>query len=166
MTTSSSGLYGNFGQANYGAAKAGVVGLMNVLAQEGRKNDIRVNTLSPTAATRMTEDLIPPDMLSLMTPESITPGLLYLVSDDAPTRTTLCAGAGAFAVARIVESEGAYFPEAERTPEAIAARFSEIADTAGARALDSALQQTDKFVRMAAEAEGISLGAPNREKTP
>src|SRR3954447_10310229 len=166
MTTSSSGLYGNFGQSNYGAAKAGVVGLMNVLAQEGRKNDIRVNTLSPTAATRMTQDLIPPDMLALMTPESITPGLLYLVSDDAPTRTILCAGAGAFAVARIVETQGAYFPEAERTPEAIAARFAEIAETAGAQALEGALQQTDKFVRMAAEAEGISLGVTDREKTP
>jgi NAD(P)-dependent dehydrogenase (short-subunit alcohol dehydrogenase family) len=166
MTTSSSGLYGNFGQANYGSAKAGVVGLMNVLAQEGRKNDIRVNTLSPTAATRMTEDLIPPDMLALMTPESITPGVLYLVSEDAPTRTILCAGAGAFAVARIIETRGAYFPERERTPEAIAARFAEIADTAGAEALASALQQTGKFVHMAAEAEGISLGADNREKAP
>ena len=166
MTTSSSGLYGNFGQSNYGAAKAGVVGLMNVLAQDGRKNDIRVNTLSPTAATRMTQDLIPPDMLALMTPESITPGLLYLVSDDAPTRTILCAGAGAFAVAQIIETQGAYFPEGERTPEAIAARFAEIADPAGAEALAGALQQTDKFVHMAAEAEGISLGADNREKAP
>ena len=158
MTTSSSGLYGNFGQSNYGSAKAGVIGLMNVLAQEGRKNDIRVNTLSPTAATRMTEDLIPADMLALMTPESITPGLLYLVSEDAPTRTILCAGAGAFAVARIVETKGAYFLENERTPEAIAARFAEIADTTGAQALESALQQTDKFVNMAAKAKGIRLG--------
>ena len=166
MTTSSSGLYGNFGQSNYGAAKAGVVGLMNVLAQEGRKNDIRVNTLSPTAATRMTQDLIPPDMLALMTPESITPGLLYLVSDDAPTRTILCAGAGAFAIAQIIETQGAYFPEGERTPEAIAARFAEIADAAGAEALAGALQQTDKFVHMAVEAEGISLGAGNQEKAP
>jgi len=166
MTTSSSGLYGNFGQSNYGAAKAGVVGLMNVLAQEGRKNDIRVNTLSPTAATRMTQDLIPPDMLALMTPESITPGLLYLVSEDAPTRTILCAGAGAFAVAQIIETHGAYFPEGERTPEAIAARFAEVADAAGAEALAGALQQTDKFVHMAAEAEGNSLGADNREKAP
>src|SRR5919202_1788944 len=106
LTTSSSGLFGNFGQANYGAAKSGMVGLMNVLAEEGRKNDIRVNIISPTAATRMTQDLIPPDMLALMTPESITPELLYLVSDDAPTRTILCAGAGAFAVAQIVETRG------------------------------------------------------------
>jgi NAD(P)-dependent dehydrogenase (short-subunit alcohol dehydrogenase family) len=161
MTTSSSGLYGNFGQSNYGSAKAGVIGLMNVLAQEGRKNDIRVNTLSPTAATRMTEDLIPAEMLALMTPESITPGLLYLVSEDAPTRTILCAGAGAFAVASVVETKGAYFLENERTPEAIAARFAEIADTTGAQALESALQQTDKFVNMAAKAKGIRLGTRN-----
>ena len=158
MTTSSSGLYGNFGQSNYGSAKAGVIGLMNVLAQEGRKNDIRVNTLSPTAATRMTEDLISAEMLALMTPELITPGLLYLVSQDAPTRTILCAGAGAFAVARIVETKGAYIPENERTPETVAARFAEIADTTEAQALESALQQTDKFVNMAAKAKGIRLG--------
>jgi hypothetical protein len=126
--------------------------------QGGRKHDIRVNTLSPTAATRMTEDLIPSEMLALMTPESITPGLLYLVSEDAPTRTILCACAGAFAVARIVETKGAYFLENERTPEAIAARFAEIADTTGAQALESALQQTDKFVNMAAKAKGIRLG--------
>ena len=130
---------------------------MNVLAQEGRKNGIRVNTLSPTARTRMTEDLIPAEMLALMTPESITPGLLYLVSEDAPTRTILCAGAGAFGVARIVETKGAYLPENERTPEVIAARFAEIADMAGAQALETALQQTDKFVNMAAKAKGIRL---------
>jgi hypothetical protein len=99
-------------------------------------------------------------------PESITPGLLYLVSEDAPTRTILCAGAGAFALAQIIETQGAYFPEGERTPEAIAARFAEIADPAGAEALAGALQQTDKFVHMAAEAEGISLGAGNQEKAP
>jgi NAD(P)-dependent dehydrogenase (short-subunit alcohol dehydrogenase family) len=157
MTTSSSGLYGNFGQSNYGSAKAGVLGLMNVLAQEGRKNDIRVNTLSPTAATRMTEDLITSEMLALMTPDSITPGLLYLVSEDAPTRTILCAGAGAFAVARIVETKGAYLSENERTPEAVAARFAEITDMAGAQALETALQQTDKFVKMAAKAKGFRL---------
>jgi len=157
MTTSSSGLYGNFGQSNYGSAKAGVIGLMNVLAQEGRKNDIRVNTLSPTAATRMSEDLIPSEMLALMIPESITPGLLYFVSENSPTRTILCAGAGAFAVARIVETKGAYLPENERTPEAVAARFAEIADMTGAQALETALQQTDKFVRMAAKAKGIRL---------
>ena len=85
LTSSSSGLYGNFGQANYGAAKAGMVGLMNVLHHEGQKFNIRVNTLSPTAATRMTEELLPPNVLQLMQPEAITPAVLYMVSEDAPS---------------------------------------------------------------------------------
>src|ERR1700743_2751537 len=89
VTTSSSGLYGNFGQANYGAAKTGMVGLMNVLAEEGRKHNIRVNTISPTAATRMTEELMPPQALALMKPEAITPAVLYLISGGGPTRTIM-----------------------------------------------------------------------------
>src|ERR1700753_1006109 len=89
VTTSSSGLYGNFGQANYGAAKTGMVGLMNVLAEEGRKTDIRVNMISPTAATRMTEELLPPEALALLKPEMVTPGVLYLLADAAPTRTIM-----------------------------------------------------------------------------
>jgi NAD(P)-dependent dehydrogenase (short-subunit alcohol dehydrogenase family) len=106
VTTSSSGLFGNFGQANYGAAKAGIVGLMNVLAEEGRKNDIRVNTISPTAATRMTEELLPPQALALMRPESITPAVLYLLSDDAPTRTIMGAGAGSLRSSRSWKARG------------------------------------------------------------
>ena len=106
VTTSSSGLFGNFGQANYGAAKAGMVGLMNVLAEEGRKNNIRVNTISPTAATRMTEELLPPQALALMRPEAITPAVEFLLSEDAPTRTIMGAGAGSFAVIKIIETEG------------------------------------------------------------
>jgi NAD(P)-dependent dehydrogenase (short-subunit alcohol dehydrogenase family) len=97
FTSSSSGLYGNFGQANYGAAKAAMVGLMNVLHLEGEKFNIRVNTLAPTAATRMTEELLPKEALAVMTPESITPGVLYLVSEDGPSRVILDAGAGGFA---------------------------------------------------------------------
>src|SRR3979409_2139347 len=81
VTTSSSGLYGNFGQANYGAAKTGMIGLMNVLAEEGRKNNIRVNTISPTAATRMTEELIPPQALALMKPESMPRAVWVLLAD-------------------------------------------------------------------------------------
>ena len=106
LTTSSSGLFGNFGQANYGAAKTGMVGLMNVLAEEGRKNNIRVNIISPTAATRMTEELLPPQALALMRPEAITPAVQYLLSEDAPTRTIMGAGAGSFAVIKIMETEG------------------------------------------------------------
>ena len=157
VTTSSSGLFGNFGQANYGAAKAGIVGLMNVLAEEGRKNNIRVNTISPTAATRMTEELLPPQALALMRPESITPAVLYLLGDDAPTRTILGAGAGSFAVIKIMETEGINLPANEWTPEAIAAHFSEIADMSTARALENAFQQTNKYVTQAAARAGVKL---------
>ncbi len=116
VTTSSSGLFGNFGQANYGAAKTGMVGLMNVLAEEGRKNNIRVNTISPTAATRMTEELLPPQALALMKPEAITPAVLYLLGEDAPTRTIMGAGAGSFAVIRIMETEGINLPDPTGRP--------------------------------------------------
>lgn len=94
VTTSASGLYGNFGQSNYGAAKAGVMGLMNVLHLEGARDNIRVNTLAPTAATRMTENLMPPEALELLKPETITPGVLYLVSEDGPSRKILAQGQG------------------------------------------------------------------------
>lgn len=157
MTTSSSGLYGNFGQSNYGAAKSAMVGFMNVLHMEGQKNDIRVNVLSPTAATRMTETLMPPEALQLLTPASITPGVLYLVSKDAPSRVILCAGAGGFARTIITETEGIYLDEAERTPETVAARFADISDRKGERELTGAFQQTGKFVENAARAHGIKL---------
>jgi NAD(P)-dependent dehydrogenase (short-subunit alcohol dehydrogenase family) len=157
VTTSSSGLYGNFGQANYGAAKAGMIGLMNVLAEEGRKTDIRVNTISPTAATRMTEGLVPPQVLALMKPEAITPAVLYLLSESAPTRTIMGAGAGSFAVVRIMESEGVCLGESDWTPDAIAAHFSEISDMSKARALENAFQQTQKYVGQAAARAGVKL---------
>jgi NAD(P)-dependent dehydrogenase (short-subunit alcohol dehydrogenase family) len=157
LTTSSSGLYGNFGQANYGAAKTGMVGLMNVLAEEGRKNDIRVNIISPTAATRMTEELLPPQALELMKPESITPAVEYMLSEDAPTRTIMGAGAGSFAVIRIIESEGVNLPQSEWTPDAVAAHFAEISDMSKAKALEGAFQQTQKYVAQAAARAGIKL---------
>ncbi len=157
ITTSSSGLFGNFGQANYGAAKAAMAGLMNVLAEEGRKTNIRVNTISPTAATRMTEELLPPQALQLMKPESITPAVLYLLSEDAPTRTIMGAGAGSFAVIKIMESEGINLPQADWTPDAVAAHFKEIDDMSKARALEGAFQQTQKYVAQAAARAGIKL---------
>jgi NAD(P)-dependent dehydrogenase (short-subunit alcohol dehydrogenase family) len=159
MTTSSSGLYGNFGQANYGAAKIALVGLMNVLHQEGAKYDIRVNTISPTAATRMTAELMPKAMLDLMQPESVTPAVLYLVSEEAPSRVILGAGAGSYARVTIEETEGVYLPEDQRTPEAIQTRFQDISAPAGAKALENAFQQTDKYVHQAAAAKGIDLTA-------
>jgi NAD(P)-dependent dehydrogenase (short-subunit alcohol dehydrogenase family) len=157
LTTSASGLYGNFGQANYGAAKAGMVGLMNVLAEEGRKNNIRVNTISPTAATRMTEELLPPEPLKLMRPEAITPAVEYLLSEDAPTRTILGAGAGSFALIRIMETEGINLPPSEWTPDAIAAHFQEISDMSTAKALENAFEQTQKYVTQAAARAGVKL---------
>jgi hypothetical protein len=157
ITTSSSGLYGNFGQANYGAAKTGMVGLMNVLAEEGRKNNIRVNTISPTAATRMTEELLPPQALALMKPEAITPAVLYLLGENAPTRTIMGAGAGSFAVIKILETEGINLPPSDWTPDAIAAHFAEISDMSTAKALEGAFQQTQKYVAQAAAKAGVKL---------
>lgn len=153
FTASASGLYGNFGQANYGAAKAGLVGLMNVLHLEGAKHDIRVNTLAPTATTAMTEALLPPDAAAVLTPESVTPAVLFLVGENAPSRVIMGAGAGVFAVTHIAETPGVYLDEAARTPEEIAARYAEIADPSGAAPLDNALQQTFKFAAMASKAK-------------
>ncbi len=155
FTASSSGLYGNFGQANYGAAKMAMVGLMNVLCQEGAKNDIRVNTLAPTAATRMTEELLPKQALDLMRPEFITPGVLYLVSENAPTRCILGAGAGAFARTIIYETDGVYIDEP--SVEKVANHFAEISDPSKQEALQNAFQQTNKYVGKAAAAKGVSL---------
>ncbi|MEG3088331.1 SDR family NAD(P)-dependent oxidoreductase [Sphingomonas sp. PB4P5] len=108
MTTSSSGLYGNFGQTNYGAAKMALVGLMQTLAIEGEKYDIRVNALAPTAATQMTQGVLSDDSLTLLDPAFVSPGLLALVHADAPSRAILCAGAGHFATASVTLSQGRY----------------------------------------------------------
>jgi NAD(P)-dependent dehydrogenase (short-subunit alcohol dehydrogenase family) len=131
MTTSSTGLFGNFGQSNYGAAKMALVGLMQTLAIEGAKNDIRVNCLAPTAATRMTEHLMPEAVLKLLQPEAVTPGLLALVAEDAPTRAILCAGAGAFERAHITLTEGIYVGLPVDAAEQVAMNFAALSDRAG-----------------------------------
>ncbi|NEX92519.1 SDR family oxidoreductase [Caulobacter sp. 17J65-9] len=131
MTTSSSGLYGNFGQSNYGAAKMALVGLMQTLSLEGAKNDIRVNCLAPTAATRMTEDLMPPEVLALLKPETVTPGVVHLVSETAPTRAILCAGAGSFERAHIGLTQGIFVGDVEDAAEQVAARFEAVSDRSG-----------------------------------
>jgi NAD(P)-dependent dehydrogenase (short-subunit alcohol dehydrogenase family) len=156
VTTSSSGLYGNFGQANYGSAKMGVIGLMNTLAQEGAKYNIRINALAPTAATRMTEGLIPAEALALLTPETVTPAVLYMVSEDAPTRTIIAAGAGSFAVARIVESAGVWLPPQEQTPEGIAAHWAAISSTAGENQPQAGFEQTVKMTGHAMAGLGLN----------
>jgi NAD(P)-dependent dehydrogenase (short-subunit alcohol dehydrogenase family) len=157
VTTSSSGLYGNFGQSNYGSAKLGVIGFMNTLVQEGAKYDVRVNALAPTAGTRMTEGLIPEKAFDLLTPETVTPAVLYLVSEDAPNRTILCAGAGAYAVAKIVETDGVWLPVDEQTPEGIAAHWDAITSPKGETVPQAGFEQTIKFTGKAAAGLGVKL---------
>jgi NAD(P)-dependent dehydrogenase (short-subunit alcohol dehydrogenase family) len=128
MTTSSSGLYGNFGQSNYSAAKMALVGLMQTLALEGEKYDIRVNCLAPIAATTMTEDILPPEQLVLMRPELVSPAVLALVSDEAPTRAVLCAGSGSFERANITLTQGIHIQDDPPTAESLLERWSEIGD--------------------------------------
>ncbi|MGB5863187.1 MAG: SDR family NAD(P)-dependent oxidoreductase [Sulfitobacter sp.] len=157
LTSSGSGLYGQFGQSNYGAAKAAMLGLMNVLQMEGARDDIRVNMLAPIAATRMTEDMLPDDVRALLVPEAITPGLLYLVSEDAPHRMILGAGAGSYVETRIYETQGITLTEAENTPEAVAAQIAEIRNPDDQQQLGDALGQTRKYALNAARAKGLKL---------
>ncbi|MDM0002930.1 SDR family oxidoreductase [Variovorax sp. J22P240] len=131
MTTSSSGLYGNFGQSNYGAAKLALVGLMQTLSIEGAKNDIRVNCLAPTAATRMTEDLMSEEVLNALKPEAVVPAMLVLAAQDAPNRAILCAGAGTFEAAHITLTQGAWIGLDADAPEQLAQRLAEVTDRSG-----------------------------------
>ncbi len=149
VTTSSTGLYGNFGQTNYGAAKLGLVGFMNTLKLEGQKNNIHVNAISPVAATRMTEALMPPDILARLAPEFVTPAVVYLCSDEAPTGVIMTAGGGAFAVARIHETEGVMLRHGEGAPSAEAVRdnFTAIADETDQKAFFTGGEQSQKFFR-------------------
>ena len=141
MTTSSTGLYGNFGQANYGAAKLAQVGLMQTLSIEGAKNNIRVNALAPTAATRMTEDLFPKDMLDALRPESVVPAMLVLAHESAPTRTVLCAGGGSFEAAHITLTQGIHLGTGADVPEQLAARLADVTERAGEQVPQSGAAQ-------------------------
>ena len=132
LTTSSTGLYGNFGQSNYGAAKMALVGLMQTLAIEGQKNNVRVNCIAPTASTRMMEGLLAPELVAALKPELVSPGVLALVADNAPTRTILCAGGGSFEQAHITLTRGIYVGAEEDAADQVAARLNEIGDTTGA----------------------------------
>ena len=158
MTTSSSGLYGNFGQSNYGAAKMAVVGFMNTLCLEGAKYNINVNCLAPMAATRMTEGLLPQAALDLSTPESVTAGLLTLCDEDAPNRTILAAGAGGYAKAVVYETEGIYLTPDEQTPENVRAAFDDLSNAEGQQELVQGGQQSMKFIGKAAAALGVKVG--------
>ncbi len=154
MTTSASGLFGNFGQSNYGAAKVSLVGLMNMLAIEGRKNDIRINTLAPIGATRMTEDVMPPAMFAALKPEAVTPAAIFLVGENAPSKVILSAGGGAFSAARLVDTAPTFI--ATPTPEALAEQFEQITDWATSRYYDDSNQQ------VAALMEALAAGAKSR----
>jgi NAD(P)-dependent dehydrogenase (short-subunit alcohol dehydrogenase family) len=146
VTTSSSGLYGNFGQSNYGAAKLGLIGFMNTLKLEGQKNNIHVNAIAPVAATRMTENLMPEQILAQLKPEYVTPGVVFLCSEEAPTGAILTAGAGAFALSRIVETEGVYLG-GDASVEAVRDNWAKITDEAGQKAYVNGGEQTQKFFR-------------------
>ncbi len=131
MTASSTGLYGNFGQANYGAAKLGLVGLTKTLSIEGAKNNIKVNNIAPVAATRMTEDILPEAAFALFAPELVVPASLYLVSEDAPTNVTLGAGAGVVHAANVTMTHGIKLGDDERNPEGVEKRIADITDRTG-----------------------------------
>jgi len=157
MTSSSSGIYGNFGQTNYGAAKMALVGFMNSLALEGGKYGIRVNALAPIAATRMTEDLMTKEVLSLLEPEAVTPAVIFLASEEAPSRQILAAGAGVFARVVIQETPGVFLAQDRRDAEHVASAWERISDTTGGRELQAGGEQTMKFLQRAAAELGIKL---------
>jgi len=156
MTTSSSGLYGNFGQANYGAAKMALVGLMQTLAIEGEKYDIRVNCLAPTAATQMTEGVLSEESLRLLDPARVSPGLLALVSEGAPTRTILCAGAGNFASAHVTLTPGYHAGAGDDAGEQVMAHWSEVTDRTGEIVPEYGFTQAEREVASAGlSADGV-----------
>jgi NAD(P)-dependent dehydrogenase (short-subunit alcohol dehydrogenase family) len=157
MVSSTSGVYGNFGQSNYGAAKMGLVGFMNVLSIEGAKNNIGVSALIPTAATRMTEGVMSEKLRDLIDPAAVAPALLLLASEEAPRRAILSAGAGGYARTYVLETEGVWLKAGDRTPETLAARLAEISDKSTLHEYETAAGQAGKFLRKAAADAGISL---------
>ena len=153
FTTSSGGLSGNFGQANYGAAKMAMIGLMNCLKIEGQKYNVHSSAVAPVALSRMTENLFPEGIGERFLPEYVTPAVIYLASDDAPNGAIIGAGAGVFTQFRIFETMGlALGTEDNMTPENIAAGWSSVADMDDARELFSGPEQTIKILEQADKA--------------
>ncbi|MDP5279478.1 SDR family NAD(P)-dependent oxidoreductase [Sphingomonas sp. DG1-23] len=159
MTTSSSGLYGNFGQANYGAAKMALVGLMQTLAIEGEKYGIRVNCLAPTAATQMTHGVLSDDSLGLLAPALVSPGLLALVGEDAPTRAILCAGAGHFAAAHVTLTDGIQIGGGANAGEQVAANWADVTARNGEIVPAYGFTQAERELAAAGSAELVVVAA-------
>jgi NAD(P)-dependent dehydrogenase (short-subunit alcohol dehydrogenase family) len=157
FTTSSSGLYGNFGQSNYGAAKMAVVGLMNTLHLEGAKNDVRVNCLAPTAGTAMTEGLIPPAVYKLLSPEAVSPAVVFLAGPDAPSRKVVGAGGGSFSIYKGFETVGTNLLPDDVSPEGLAAAWETINSEEGMQEFNGGFEQTGKFAQQGAEKLGLDL---------
>ncbi|HZG08606.1 MAG TPA: SDR family NAD(P)-dependent oxidoreductase [Allosphingosinicella sp.] len=147
MTASSTGLYGNFGQANYGAAKLGLAGFAKTLHLEGAKYNVRVNTIAPTAATRMTEDIFPPEMLPLFNPDNVVPAALYLVCDDAPSNMIVGAGGGVVQAAYVTLTPGYALPEGRRTVEEVADNWARVIDRTGEIVPGSGAEQAMLILR-------------------
>lgn len=147
MTTSSSGIYGNFGQANYGAAKMGLIGLMHTLCIEGAKNNIRVNCLSPTAATAMTEGVLTEELMAKLSPDAVAPMAAFLVSENAPNRQVIFAGAGSYAAMEIRESQGVSLAKADQTAEKIAERFEALSNMDHAVVLKAGPEHVAKITK-------------------
>ena len=149
FTSSASGVYGNFGQTNYGSAKMAMIGLMNTLKLEGQNKNIFTNSITPVAYTRMTEGLIPEDFGKNLSSEFITPAVIYLASEEAPNGATIAAGAGVFSRILIHETMGVSLGMGEdMTPENIHANWDKISDMTEARALQNGGEQTLKFFEL------------------
>jgi NAD(P)-dependent dehydrogenase (short-subunit alcohol dehydrogenase family) len=149
FTSSASGVYGNFGQTNYGSAKMAMIGLMNTLKLEGQNKNIFTNSITPVAYTRMTEGLIPEDFGKNLRSEFITPAVIYLASDQAPNGVTIAAGAGVFSRILIHETMGVSLGMGEdMTPENIHANWDKISDMSESRALQNGGEQTLKFFEL------------------